>query len=87
LVNIGQDGAITNVTTVGMDATEDKNPDNNLVVVGYGLPGQEKSELDPALFGRELDRMINRLAPFTPAKINGQPTAVLLEFDFRFKLE
>jgi hypothetical protein len=87
LVNISDAGAVTNVTTVGMDPSDDEDTSNNIVVVGYTDTEQAEQKFTAAPFTKELDRMINALAPFTPAQLDGKPTAIQLTFDVQFKLE
>jgi len=87
LVNVSETGSVTNITTIGLDPSEDEDDSNNLVVVGH--TEAEKTVQDPtaAPFTKELNRLVSALAPFTPAQLDGQPTAVLLAFDVQFKLE
>jgi hypothetical protein len=87
LVNISASGAVTNVTTIGMEAIVDEDTSNNLVVVGHSDVEKAEQEITAAPFTKELDRMINALAPFTPAQLDGKPTAVQLTFDVQFKLD
>lgn len=87
LVDVSEKGDVTNITTIGLDPSEDEDTSNNLVVVGY--TDAKKIEQNPTAspFTEEINRMVNALAPFTPATLNGKPTAVTLSFDLQFKLE
>lgn len=87
LVNVSEKGGVTNITTVGMDPSEDEDTSNNVVIVGYTDANKIENDPTAAPFTEELNRMVNALAPFTPAQLNGKPTAVALSFDFQFKLE
>lgn len=86
VINISEEGAVTNVTVIGMSSEEDKNPRDNVVVIGY-----TEATIVPVVnaqpFVDEIDRIFNEMAPFTPAQKDGKSVPVSLTFDFKFNLE
>lgn len=87
LVDISEKGDVTGITTIGLDPSEDEDPSNNLVVVGYTEADKVVQDPTAAPFTQELNRMVNALAPFTPAQLEGKSIATRIAFDVEFKLE
>ncbi|MEM9930805.1 MAG: M56 family metallopeptidase [Bacteroidota bacterium] len=87
LVTIGETGEVLNITNVGMDRADDDDTANNIVVTGFSEAPVTKLAPGAATFANELDRLMNELAPFTPAKKDGEAVPVTLTFDVHFRLE
>ncbi|MEM9528492.1 MAG: M56 family metallopeptidase [Bacteroidota bacterium] len=86
MIGISSEGDLTNITVVGMEAVDDENPKDNIVVIGYGEEGGVPTvRAEP--FTEEVDRVFNAMAPFTPAMKDGKAIPVTLTFDFKFDLK
>jgi hypothetical protein len=86
-VVFSETGDVLSINNIGMSSEDDEDKTNNLVIVGFSdAPAQKEAER-AAPFAKELDRLINDLAPFTPAKVDGEAVPISLNFDIQFKLE
>ncbi|WP_020566928.1 M56 family metallopeptidase [Neolewinella persica] len=86
-VVFSETGAVLSINIIGLSSEDDEDETNNLVVVGYSDAPAQKEAARAAPFADELDRLINELAPFTPAKVNGEAVPFSMNFDIQFKLE
>lgn len=86
-VGLSESGEILTINNVGLTKEQEDDPSNNLVVVGHSDATTQQFSPGASAFTSELDRLVNELAPFTPAKLNGKAIPFTISFDIEFKLE
>ncbi len=86
-VSLSESGKILSINNIGLTKKEDEDQSNNLVVVGHSEATTQSFSPGVSVFTDELERLVNELAPFTPAKLDGKAVPFTISFDVEFKLE